>query len=243
MPGREHDAVFFDVGGTLWWAEPSGDEIWARALKDHGYDFPVEDVVRRMGVRGPESNRLDIVRALQDTATGMNAPLPRTPEEQEDYFRRFDMMVLERLGLPPDEEIVKTVFRRFREDMSTHVYDDARDALEGLRAMGIRLGVISNATHGLPVRLRDVGLARHFEAITYSFETGVEKPDPRIFRTALQRLGVRAERAVHVGDAYEADVLGARGAGITPILIARGTPSPTVDCKVVRSLLEVADHL
>ncbi len=238
-----HQAVFFDAGGTLTFADPSGDEIWVAALEEHGYHVTKERLFHTTGVPGPEFNRSDIVRALRGAAEGLTRDLPSTLEEERAYFRRYDAMVLERLGIPAAEEIMESVDRRFQEGLFVRLYEDTEPALQILQDAGCRLGVISNAPHDLPDRLEELGLARYFDAITYSFEVGVEKPHPRIFRTALERLDVPPSRAIHVGDTYGPDILGARGAGMTPILISRSEELPSVDCIAIRSLRDVVSHL
>ena len=72
---------------------------------------------------------------------------------------------------------------------------------------------------------------------------GVAKPDPRIFDHALQVVGATADRAVHVGDAYQYDVRGARAAGIRPILVDPLGIRDDADCERVPDLLAVADLL
>jgi putative hydrolase of the HAD superfamily len=87
----------------------------------------------------------------------------------------------------------------------------AAEALENLRARGLSLAVVSNWDYELPARLREVGLAPLFSTVVTSAEAGVEKPDPKIFGVALDRLGVAADRTLHVGDG-DADSAGARAA-------------------------------
>lgn len=241
---RRVDVVFFDVGGTLAWSEPSADVLWARALAEHGYTVPPEEVIRRTGVTGPEVNRPDLQRAIRAAGEDFQAlPFPRDREEQAAHFRRFDAAILQRLGLPVEAAILDTVACRFEEDLTSHVYDDAVPTLERLQKGGFRLGVISNATHDLPDGLEELGLAPYFEAVTYSYELGVEKPDPRIFQTALDRMGVEPTRAAHVGDSHEADVQGARRMGLLPLLIRREREGPDPDCIVLRSLEEAPGRL
>jgi putative hydrolase of the HAD superfamily len=91
-------------------------------------------------------------------------------------------------------------------------------ALEELRPR-FRLSVISNANGTVREKLRRVGLLGFFETVLDSHEEGVEKPDPRIFRNALERTGTRAEEALYVGDIYHIDVVGARAAGMDVVLL------------------------
>jgi putative hydrolase of the HAD superfamily len=89
----------------------------------------------------------------------------------------------------------------------------AVDAVLALERLGLRLAVVSNWDVALHEYLEELGLAEHFAAVVTSAEAGAPKPDPRIFELALERVGVRPERALHVGDS-EADVEGARAAGM-----------------------------
>ncbi len=71
---------------------------------------------------------------------------------------------------------------------------------------------------------------------------GVEKPDPRLFLLALERLGASPGEAVHVGDFYSVDVVGARAAEVRPILVDEADLYPDADCPRVRSLADLAGH-
>jgi putative hydrolase of the HAD superfamily len=110
---------------------------------------------------------------------------------------------------------------------------DAARALWGLRARGVRIGLISNTgrTPGriLRIILQRAGLLEHFEALTFSDEAGIRKPDPRVFRWTLNKLGARPEQAAHVGDNLAADVGGAQAAGLRGIHLANGVPPPLSD--------------
>ncbi len=79
------------------------------------------------------------------------------------------------------------------------------------------LGIISNASSHQRAKLAHLGLDGYFDTVTLSAEVGWEKPDPRIFRYALQRAGVAAEEAVFVGDRLDVDVAGAQAAGLRAV--------------------------
>ena len=83
------------------------------------------------------------------------------------------------------------------------------------------------------------GLAPHLETIVDSHLEGVEKPDPEIFRRALERLGVPAARTVYVGDIFAIDVLGARAAGLAAILIDETGGYADVECPRIAALAEL----
>jgi putative hydrolase of the HAD superfamily len=90
--------------------------------------------------------------------------------------------------------------------------------LESLRNRGLKLGIVSNAFDPGWLLHRDLeraGVAERIDAAVFSSELGVRKPHPRIFEVALEALGVAPERALFVGDRLDADIAGARQAGMT----------------------------
>jgi putative hydrolase of the HAD superfamily len=120
-------------------------------------------------------------------------------------------------------------------------YPDAAPALCRLRAAGIRLVVVSNWDASLHERLAETGLAPLVDGAVASAELGVAKPDPGIFALALAHARVQPREAWHVGDSPDADVAGARAAGVRPILIVRGGARPPAlgDVQVIASLAEL----
>ncbi len=126
-------------------------------------------------------------------------------------------------GLPDAEARARAVIRR--EADSLRPYGDTLATLRELRARGYRLVLVSNVSG--PGELFREGLARAgvlplLEATVFSYDVGVRKPDPAIFRRALDAVGVPPERAVHVGDMPTRDVLGARRAGMRAVHLDRG---------------------
>lgn len=116
-------------------------------------------------------------------------------------------------------------------------------ALETLRASGVRLGVVSNSEGTIAELLETVGIASHFETVVDSAVVGVRKPDPAIFRIALERMGVESASAVYAGDVPEVDVRGARSAGLDAVLVdAYGLFEGYDGALRVRSIAELA-HL
>jgi putative hydrolase of the HAD superfamily len=105
-------------------------------------------------------------------------------------------------------------------------FPDAAPALAQLRAAGLRLAVVSNWDCSLTAVLGGLGLAAAVDAIVVSAEVGARKPDPRIFRVALEQLGCEAGKALFVGDSLETDVLGARAAGLRALLLDRTANAP-----------------
>jgi HAD superfamily hydrolase (TIGR01509 family) len=109
--------------------------------------------------------------------------------------------------------------------------------------MGFRLGVVSNAEGRVERDLESAGFAGLLDTVVDSHLVGVEKPDPRIFGIALERLGASAATAVFLGDVPSIDVAGARAAGIAPLLLDRHDLYAEIDAPRLRSLEELPSWL
>jgi putative hydrolase of the HAD superfamily len=105
------------------------------------------------------------------------------------------------------------------------------------------MAVVSNGDGRVRALLTDLGVANYFEFVIDSHEEGVEKPDPIIFRRALDRLAVPPERAAYIGDIYSIDAVGARAAGLHPILIDPTGGYASIRCHTIGRLLELVETL
>ena len=104
-----------------------------------------------------------------------------------------------------------------------------------LGARDVPVGIISNSEGHLAELVDELGYGALFAVVVDSGKVGVDKPNPRIFELAAEALGVPLTEIVHVGDAWEADVLGARAAGARAIWFAptddRALPEGVVACR------------
>ncbi len=101
-------------------------------------------------------------------------------------------------------------------------YPEAKPLLEKL-SKKYRLGVIANQSLGSAERLKRYGLLSYFTFILGSAEAGVAKPDPRIFRLALEKAGCEPHEAVMIGDRPDNDIYPAKQLGLKTIRIRQGT--------------------
>ena len=125
------------------------------------------------------------------------------------------------------------------------LYDDVVPTLQDLRDSDFKLVIVSNWESTLDPLTERLGIAEYFDAVVASHDVRVrsEKPDPHIFNYALAAVGASAEEVVHVGDTYEADVVGAEGVGIRPILLDRdGTQTGRSD-ETIQRLSELPELL
>jgi putative hydrolase of the HAD superfamily len=119
-------------------------------------------------------------------------------------------------------------------------YPDAAPALRRLRGAGVRLVVVSNWDASLHERLAETGLAALVDGAVASAQVGSAKPDTVIFARALELAGAPASATWHVGDSIEADVAGARAAGLEPVLLDRhGAGAAPAGVAVIATLAEL----
>jgi putative hydrolase of the HAD superfamily len=132
-------------------------------------------------------------------------------------------------------------------DLWSRIIPGSVDGLRALVATGVHVGIISNADGTVAQRLavQEVlqvgpGLGVEVACVIDSGAVGVAKPDPRIFHIALDAIGVAAADAWYVGDMPGIDVVGARAAGLWPIVMDPFDFQAGVDYHRVAALSEVA---
>lgn len=229
---RRYDVVFFDMGFTLVWSHPSDLDNVLRAYRDVGLELDREKLAEAREAVWDEYNR------------GAHA---RVFEASREYARKFwldqERAILARLGVQVDEALIEAYYGRwlqiYQEPGRIRTFPEVHDVLSRLREKGYRLGIISNWGWDLPFRCEQVGIADYFECVVASARVGCDKPHPRIFQHALERVGASPRRAIHVGDLYEADVAGARKVGMDAVLIDRDGDADARDCPVIRDLWEL----
>jgi putative hydrolase of the HAD superfamily len=128
--------------------------------------------------------------------------------------------------------------------MSFVLFDDVLSTIKTLKEQNLTLGLLTNLDRDMKPICRELGMEPYINFTVTSGEVGVDKPEPPIFLAALQKAGVSASEAYHVGDQYKLDVIGARGVGIIPILIDRYDLYPEVtDCPRIHSLTGLIEYL
>ncbi len=141
---------------------------------------------------------------------------------EERVWRDYFHTIIRGCGVAEERSatVAETLRGLHLEDhMWTWAQEGAAEALTRVRDLGYRVGVVSNADGRVEALLERVGLASLVEFVIDSHAVGVAKPDPRIFRMGAERFGLPPERCLYVGDLYAVDVVGARAAGLRPLLV------------------------
>jgi HAD superfamily hydrolase (TIGR01549 family) len=208
--GRLIRAVLLDAFGTLVRMDPPAPHLRAALLRHGGVDVG-EEVAER-------GFRAEIAYYLAHNAEGRDAA------SLEDLRDRCAAVLHEAIKRP---ELDRSVVRRaMLESLRFEAFDDAPPALRELRALGVRLVVASNWDCSLPSVLERIGLAPLVDAVLSSAVVGAAKPDRRLFAAGLVAAGCEAGEALYAGDSVEADVAGARAAGLRAVLVDREGVGP-----------------
>ena len=169
------------------------------------------------------------------------------PEDQIQMFLEFAGLDGADAGLA---EIVREAFGGALLEIPPMLFPHVSETLGALGDDGLAVGMVSNTGRTWGRYLRQVqdalGIGEFFDVRVFSDEVGVRKPDRAIFRTALKDLGLPADRVVHVGDDVDADVAGAKSAGMRAIWFNtgfwRGAKTDKADAEV-RDHVELPDLL
>lgn len=224
-------AIFFDAAGTLFTVNGSVGDIYARLAREHGKDVAVTDL--ELGFR-----------RYFATAPPMAFP-GASPEEistlEKQWWKTLVQDVFAPLGgFSRFDGYFDALFAFFARAEAWRLYPETLATLETLKNRGFIVGVISNFDSRLFNIFDGFGITRFFDPIIISTQAGAAKPEREIFTQALARAGVEAQEALHIGDSYDADVVGAQQAGLTPVLVDRsGKLRSTNGHLQVKSLAEL----
>ncbi|MFD1048225.1 HAD family hydrolase, partial [Kibdelosporangium lantanae] len=110
-------------------------------------------------------------------------------------------------------------------DLVTEFFPDALPCLNWLRAAGLKLAAVTNASGPQQhAKLAEAGITHYFDEVVIAGELGIAKPDSRIFHLTCDRLDVTPTETVHVGDRLDLDAQGARDAGLHAVWLNRDAP-------------------
>jgi len=226
-------AIFFDLDGTLRHSVPSGGEVFT-------------DYVVTLGLEVNEEARLRAIRwehFYWASSVDLRNDLLAHSAETESFWIEYSRRRLIALGASPEWAI------EFAPRISMHmgevykpesiVPEDVRRTLPQLKESGYILGVISNRDKPFHDLLQDHGIGEFFDFSLAAGEVNIFKPDPGVFDHGLQRVKLSAKEVIYVGDNYYADVVGARAAGLQPVLYDPLGIFPDPDCATIKSFDEL----
>jgi HAD superfamily hydrolase (TIGR01509 family) len=214
-------AIFFDAGGTLIHLDSS--HICSLISNDLAAG-PSPDNFRR-------AQFMAMRRVAELVAAGAGST--------ENLKREFYSTLLPKIGVSEEklDAAVECVLSLALAEMLWRKADESTAyALGRLKGRGLILGVVSNSDGRIEQAFRQAGLAGYFDFFIDSFIVGAEKPDPAIFRFALERVALPPSEVAYVGDLYDVDVVGSRAAGLVPVLYDPYDFNRDADCLSIRAI-------
>jgi len=224
-------AIFFDAGGTLV----------------HLDDCSICDLIKtELGIETAAAQE----RFTRAQHLGMSEVARLVAEgtgSTEQLKRQFYSVLLPEIGVSSErlEDAIACVLRLAQKEILWRkAGPGTARTLRELKERGLALAIVSNSDGRVESALKQAGISEFFDFFIDSFLVGVEKPDPRIFQMAADRAGIAAGEAVYVGDLYSVDVVGARRAGMLPILYDPYGFNKSSDCltiSAISDLLQLVD--
>lgn len=210
---KRYKAVFFDAGNTLLYTSPSVAEIYFTVAKEHGCQASVEEI--------REASKKAYLE-LKTTLLTTNPDHRASDEEDQKWWSKVVTATFQQLGFSQHiDKIIETLIGTFRNPEIWRLFPEVTEVLFQLKSKGYKLGIISNWSSALLSLCKALELEPYLDAILVSAVVGWEKPSPFIFQKALSTMGISSEEALHVGDTYRDDILGAQNVGMDAILIDR----------------------
>src|SRR5688572_14731059 len=185
------EIVFFDAGETLVHPHPSFPELFAQIITEAGHPIDADDVATVQQRLAPH-----LVDLAEDS--GVVAP-SLDPDDSKKFWTFLYRRLLEELALEPDDSLANLLYSKFSDVSSYALFDDVVPSLKAVAEAGHRIGLISNFEGWLDEMLVELEVGDVFEVKIISGLVGIEKPDPAIYELALDKAGVDASAAAHVG--------------------------------------------
>lgn len=223
-------AILFDLDGTLRHNEPTGFETFIIYLTELGCLLSAEQ----------RAHAERWMHYYWSVAPEMRSDIEELGADTPAFWRRHAERQVAAFNLPAgraaalSEQVNQMFEERYRP--VNRVEADVRPTLAGLRAAGYTVGLVSNRSHPLGPIAGELGLSDLFHFTLAAGEVGAFKPAPEIFLKAVELASCAPAEALYVGDNYYADVEGARGAGLRPVLIDPRGLFPEPGCAVIHTI-------
>jgi HAD superfamily hydrolase (TIGR01549 family) len=226
-------AALFDLDGTLRHSKPEGSAEIRRFAAESG--LVISEERRRFADQWNHRYFASSEELAQDRkAAG---------DDRNAFWRQHARRFL--LALGAEEAYLDALTSAVIHKMSTeyewvdHVPDDVPPTLTKLKQLGLKLGLVSNRHDPLHEIVEELGLGECFDLTLAAGQVQSWKPNPQLLLSAIEQIGAKASECIYVGDNYYADVIGARAAGLEPILIDPHGTFPDADCLVIRRIGEL----
>jgi len=204
-------AILFDAAGTLFRLTKTVGDHYAYVGREVGLDLDAQQLDRAFH------------KAWQDMPRRQVIDGPRENDDKgwwHDLVGRVFDQVAPSLNELDRDNFFEVAYEHFAEASVWELYPEVPEVLEQLRAR-FQLDVISNFDGRLRFILQNLGISKYFDHVFISSELGADKPDPEIFRRALEIIHLDASEVLEVGDDPERDWKAAAEAGLSVFRLDR----------------------
>jgi len=201
-------AILFDLGNTL--------------VKSFKPEVTFHKVLCSLGIsRTFDEVEKALARTYEEFALNYNSLCGKVSHKK--FWNKWDSLTLKFLGIPQDKKLINYVTSRWFDYTECKIYSDVNETLHKLKKMDLKVGIVSDAyEEDVYAILEKVALQKElFDAIVGANTIKKTKPHPDVFRYALEKLKVKPDETLFIGDEVEADYKGAEEVGIKAILIRR----------------------
>ena len=232
-----YKAVVFDLDGTLRHSVPNPSDISTAKVRELGFDVSDE--------KARETARWE--HYYWASSEELRGDIERFDKNDSAFWQNYTERRLQALGATAKE--ISKLARPLRNHMrkkyrsEDFVPPELHEILPALREADYRLGVLSNRSDPFDKDMRRLDLAKYFDYVKAAGEVGSWKPNPAVFDPMLKHFEIAPQESLYIGDNYYADVLGARAAGMQPILYDPRELFPDPDCMRITSFHELMDIL
>jgi len=227
--------IFFDMDGTLVYVPISPQQFLLNIYQELGLHFGLEQ----------------ICVAYEIEEKRWNEKFPDYTLRTREAFIEFNRKLLEVLGAKGDlqglSEKVQEHWENLSEEADEKLYPEVKSVLKVLRERGVTLGILSNRLLAFSLKsLEKHAIRDYFQCVICPqiARAPKGKRSPEMWQFALKEVGAKPNEVIHIDDDYETGIIGAKNAGIRPLLLDRkGTYTSSVDCTVIHNLTDILELL
>ena len=221
--------VFFDLDHTLWDSDKNSGLAFTRVFKKHQISIEINTFLKVY-----EPINLEYWRLFRNEKVGKQ-DLRRG--RLQDAFKEFNM----EFSLRIIDEIADSYIEEL--PLDNHLFNGTFEILDYL-SKKYTLHIITNGFGNVQYKkIKNSGIEKYFKTITTSEEIGVKKPNPVIFKRALEKANALVKKSIMIGDSFEADILGAENVGLQTLFYNYRNEQIPKTYASVDNLLEIINYL
>ncbi|PKA83455.1 putative hydrolase of the HAD superfamily [Ulvibacter sp. MAR_2010_11] len=221
--------IFFDLDHTLWDFDRNSMLAFQRVFLKHNINLDLTGFIKAY-----EPINFAYWKLFREE---------RVTKEELRRGRLIEAFTHFKMEFPLDE--IDLLAESYIDELpiDNHLFEGTIEVLEYLSEKYI-LHIITNGFHEVQnLKLRNSGISNYFKTITTSEEVGLKKPNPVIFKKAMEKASVTPKQSLMIGDTFEADILGAEAVGMHTLFYNYRNDEVPSKYRVVYNLPDIKKHL